>query len=179
MGMSILAASATAGDEKNEVSGIVGRTLISDQALHGQTLPPSSLIVRSGKGLTFEVNYLRSVVPRSMPSRWKCLLFSMLMRTSTPVAISFPHDYEPILVTPAVGLTRFPGTRGFTWMSFGGGFGHFSENNKRNYFGTDPGGSLTGGVIQAGLGLDVSPFQKDFSHFSFRGEVRDFYFRYS
>jgi hypothetical protein len=29
--------------------------------------------------------------------------------------------------------------------------------------------------MQAGLGLDVSPFQKGFSHFSFRGEVRDFY----
>jgi hypothetical protein len=51
--------------------------------------------------------------------------------------------------------------------------------HKLNYFGTDAGGSLTSGVIQAGLGLDVSPFQKGFSHFSFRGEVRDFYFRYS
>jgi hypothetical protein len=40
---------------------------------------------------------------------------------------------------------------------FGGGFGHFSESKKLNYFGTNPGRSSTTGVIQAGLGLDVSP----------------------
>jgi hypothetical protein len=60
-------------------------------------------------------------------------------------------------------------------VSFGSGFGHFSESNKLDYFGTNPGGSSTTGVIQAGLGLDVSPFPKRFSHFSFRGEVGDFY----
>ncbi|MFZ1051164.1 MAG: hypothetical protein WBP65_21045 [Candidatus Sulfotelmatobacter sp.] len=61
------------------------------------------------------------------------------------------------------------------WVSFGGGFGHFSESNNLNYYGTNPGGSSTSGVLQGGLGLDVSPFRKRFSHFSFRGEVRDFW----
>jgi hypothetical protein len=60
-------------------------------------------------------------------------------------------------------------------VSFGSGFGHFSESNKLDYFGTNPGGSSTTGVIQAGLGLEVSRFPKRFSHFSFRGEVGDFY----
>jgi hypothetical protein len=90
-----------------------------------------------------------------------------------------PTDYKQIFVTPAGRLSLFRGTRVSPWVSFGGGFGHFSESTKLNYFGTNPGGSSTTGVIQAGLGLDVSPFQKGFSHFSFRGEVRDFHFLYS
>ena len=72
-------------------------------------------------------------------------------------------DCEHIFVTPAVRLNLFPGTRVSPWVSFGGGFGHFSESNKLNYFGTNPGGSSTTGVIQADLGLDVSPFRKRFS----------------
>ena len=86
-----------------------------------------------------------------------------------------PTDYTQIFVTPAVRLNLFPGTRVSLWVSFGGGFGHFSESNKLSYFSTTPGGSSTTGVIQAGLGLDMRPLQKRFSHFSFRGEVRDFY----
>jgi hypothetical protein len=86
-----------------------------------------------------------------------------------------PTDYQQIFVIPAVRLNLFPGFRVSPWVSFGGGFAHFSESNKLNYFGTNPRGSSTTGVIQPGLGLDVSPFPKRFSHFSFCGEVRDFY----
>jgi hypothetical protein len=86
-----------------------------------------------------------------------------------------PTDYKQIFVTPAVRLNLFPESRVSPWVSFGGGFGHFSESNKLNYFGANPGGSSTTGAIQPGLGLDVSPFPKRFSHFSFCGKVRDFY----
>jgi hypothetical protein len=68
-----------------------------------------------------------------------------------------PGDYRHIFVTAAVRLNLFPGTRVLAWVRFGGGFGHFSESKKLNYFGTNPGRSSTTGVIQAGLGLDVSP----------------------
>jgi hypothetical protein len=60
MGVSVLAASATAQDEKNEVSGIVGRTFVSDQGVHPPNAPlipvPSPLgssttgVVRAGLG---------------------------------------------------------------------------------------------------------------------------------
>ncbi|MGA8237309.1 MAG: hypothetical protein WB918_12390, partial [Candidatus Sulfotelmatobacter sp.] len=55
--MSILGGSAAAQDEKNELSGLVGRIFISDQGIIGAT--NENPVVRSGKGLTFEVNYAR------------------------------------------------------------------------------------------------------------------------
>jgi hypothetical protein len=73
-----------------------------------------------------------------------------------------PTDYTQIFVTPAVRLNLFPVTRVSLWVSFGGGFLHFSESDKLNYFATNPGGSSTTGVIQAGLNLDLSPFRKRF-----------------
>jgi hypothetical protein len=82
-----------------------------------------------------------------------------------------PTDYKQIFVTPAVRSNLFPGSRVSPGVSFGGGFGHFSESNKLNYFGTNPGGSSTTGVIQPGLGLDVNPFPKRFSHFSFAARL--------
>jgi hypothetical protein len=53
--MCLLSASAAAQDESNQLTGIIGRTFISDQGIKG-ALPPNNL-VRSGKGLTLEVNY--------------------------------------------------------------------------------------------------------------------------
>jgi hypothetical protein len=90
-----------------------------------------------------------------------------------------PTDYKQSLSLPRSAQICFQGPGFSPRVSFGGGFGHFSESNQLSYFGTNLGGSSTTGVIQAGLGLDLSPFQKGLSHFSFRGEVRDFYFRYS
>jgi hypothetical protein len=55
--MSVLGGSAAAQDEKNELTGILGRVFISDQGIVGATYP--NPFVRSGKGLTFEVNYAR------------------------------------------------------------------------------------------------------------------------
>ena len=57
------------------------------------------------------------------------------------------------------------------WVSFGGGFGHFSQNGTLLYGGPNPGGSSTSGVIQGGLGLDVRVLHR----FSIRGQVRDFW----
>ncbi|MGA7376235.1 MAG: hypothetical protein WBW36_07810, partial [Candidatus Sulfotelmatobacter sp.] len=59
MGVSILAASAAAQDEKNELTGMLGRIFISDQGIHGANAPTINPFVRSGKGLTFEVDYAR------------------------------------------------------------------------------------------------------------------------
>jgi hypothetical protein len=86
-----------------------------------------------------------------------------------------PSDYRQIFVTPAVRLNLFPETKVTPWVSFGAGFGHFTESKNLNYYGTNPGTSSTSGVIQGGVGLDVSPFERRFKRFSFRGEVRDFY----
>jgi hypothetical protein len=56
-------------------------------------------------------------------------------------------------------------------VSFGAGFGHFSEDKTLIYGGANPGGSSTSGVIQGGFGLDVRVWHR----YSLRGEVRDFW----
>jgi hypothetical protein len=52
--MSILGGSAAARDEQNELTGVIGRVFISDQGIIGAT--NENPVVRSGTGLTFEVD---------------------------------------------------------------------------------------------------------------------------
>jgi hypothetical protein len=68
-------------------------------------------------------------------------------------------------------VNLFPETAVSPWISFGGGFAHFTEANNLIFFGTNPGKSTTSGVLQIGLGLDVKVWRR----FSIRGQVRDFY----
>jgi len=49
-----------AAAQKNELSGILGRTFISDQGIQGA--PSYDPDLRFGKGLTFEANYARRVI---------------------------------------------------------------------------------------------------------------------
>jgi hypothetical protein len=176
MGMCILGRSAAAQDEKNELTGILGRIIISDQGIHGPNAPTVNPFVRSGKGLTFEINYARRLfgteiyaISAEVPA-----VFNLDEDLGSGGDV-VPSDYKQIFVTPSVRVNLFPATKVSPWVSFGGGFGHFSEGSNLNYYGANPGSSSTSGVIQGGLGLDVSPFLKRFSHFSFRGEARDFY----
>ena len=176
LGMSILGASAAAQDEKNELTGIAGRIFISDQGITGPNAPTVNPVIHSGKGLTFEINYARRLfgtevysISAEVPAVFN---LDEDLNAGGPVV---PVDYKQIFVTPAVRVNLFPATKVSPWVSFGGGFARFSENKNLLYYGTNPGGSSTSGVIQGGLGLDVSPFERRFRHFSFRGEVRDFF----
>ena len=58
--VAMLAASAVAQDEKNEIGGIIGRTFVSDQGIKGATY--FDPIIHSGKGLTFEGEYGRRIL---------------------------------------------------------------------------------------------------------------------
>lgn len=64
LGMCMLTASVAALDEKNELTGVIGRIFISDQGIHGATY--SNPFVRSGKGFSFEVNYARKFYATAM-----------------------------------------------------------------------------------------------------------------
>jgi hypothetical protein len=165
-----LGATAAAQDEKNELTGILGRTFISDEGIQGATY--FNPFVRSGKGLTFEVNYARRLfgtavyaVSGEVPAVFN--LDEDLNSGSDVV----PVDYKQIFVTPSARVNLFPETAVSPWISLGGGFGHFSENKNLIYGGTNPGGSSTSGVLQGGIGLDVRVWH----HFSIRGEARDFW----
>jgi hypothetical protein len=177
IGVSILAASAAAqDDEKNELTGMIGRIFISDQGIHGPNAPTVNPFVRSGKGLTFEVNYARHFFGKDVYAIWVEVpaVFNLDEDLGSGGDV-VPPDYKQIFVTPSLRANLFPATKVSPWVSFGGGFAHFSESSNLNYYGPNPGGSSTSGVIQGGFGLDISPFERRFRHFSFRGEVRDFW----
>ena len=155
--------------QKNELSGILGRTFISNQGIQGA--PSYDPELRFGNGLTFEVNYARRVVDAG--------LFSLALEV--PFVVDpvedlhaaqnlIPKQYSSFFVTPAARLNAFPDQAVSPWVSFGGGFGHFSESSTLEFGGPNPGKTgTTTGVLQAGLGLDV----RLSGHFSLRGEGRD------
>jgi hypothetical protein len=168
--------SSAAQDESNQLTGIIGRTFISDQRIQGSSAPPINPFVRSAQGLTFEINYAHRFFGTSIYSvSGEVPAVFNLDEDLNSGANVVPVDYKQIFVTPAVRVNLFPVTAVSPWVSFGGGFGRFSQNSTLIYGGKNPGGSSTTGVMQGGLGLDVNPFQHRFSRFGFRGEVRDFW----
>jgi hypothetical protein len=172
--MSILGSSAAAqdekNDEKNELTGMVGRIFISDQGIPGAT--NFNPVVRSGEGITFEVNYARRffATPIYAVSGEVPAVFNLDEKLNSGDNV-VPQNYKQIFVTPSARVNLFPETAVSPWVSFGGGFGHFSENKTLLYGGPNPGGSTTSGVVQGGFGLDV----KVLGRFSIRGQVRDFW----
>ena len=169
----ILAASAAAQDEKNEIGGMLGRPFISDQGIKGATYFDPT--IHFGKGLSVEAEYARRflVTPIYAISAEVPLLYNHDIDLNAG-AYGFavvPSDMKALFVTPAARVNLFPTTAVSPWVSLGAGFGHFSEGNTLVYGGTNPGKSKTGFVLQGGLGLDVKVWRK----LSIRGEVRDFW----
>ena len=162
---------AQAAAQKNELSGILGRTFTSDQGIPGA--PSYDPDLHFGKGLTFEVNYARQVMrgePWSLDLEVPFVVNPVEHLHAAQNVI--PKQYSSYFVTPAARFNAFPGTAVSPWVSFGGGFGHFSESSTLESGGANPGKTGTStGVLQAGLGLDV----KIFGRFSLRGEARDFW----
>ena len=168
--MIILAASAAA-QQKNELSGLIGRTFISDQGVTGiSTFDP---ILHSGNGLTFQVNYGR----RLMGGGFAALTFEVPFVVNYDEDVHFsvnvvPEHYRSYFVTPSVRANIFAANAVSPWVSFGGGFGHFSESSTLEFGGPNPGKTgTTTGIFQMGVGLDV----KIWHNFSVRGEARDFF----
>jgi len=171
--VTMLAVSAVAQDEKNEVGGMIGRVFISDQGIQNATY--FDPIIHSGKGLTVEGEYARR------------FLVTPIYSLSGEVVAAYnpdedlnagdygnsvvPSDYKQLFVTPAARLNLFPTTAVSPWVSLGGGVAHFSESKTLIYGGTNPGGSKTSGVLEAGVGLDVKVWKK----LSVRLDVRDFW----
>jgi outer membrane protein with beta-barrel domain len=171
--VTMLAASAVAQDEKNEVGGILGRTFISNQGITGGTFPKT--IIAAGKGLTFEGEYaLRFIVTPVYAISVEALIAYNHDVDLNGGAYGFavvPSDYKELFVTPAVRANLFPTTAVSPWVSLGAGFGHISQSSMLIYGGANPGKNTTSAVIEGGIGLDVKVWKK----LSIRGEVRDFY----
>jgi hypothetical protein len=160
------------GQESQELTAIIGRTIISDHGVVGvSTFDP---ILHSGKGLSLELNYAHKL--KSVE------LFSFAVEV--PVLFNFkeqvhfsvnqvPRDYKSIFVTPALRVNFAPQIALSPWVSIGGGYGHFSYNSSlefQNFPNPGPASSNTG-IFQIGGGLDVRVLRWA----KVRGEVRDFY----
>jgi hypothetical protein len=155
--------------QKNELSGLLGRTFISDQGIVGGTFFDNN--VHFGKGLTFEVNYARRVLEPGLAS----------VSLEVPVVVNWdedlasdapqvPKDFKSFFVTPSARLNIFSNSAVSPWVSFGGGVGRFNESSTQ-VAGVSSKTGTTTGALQAGLGLDV----RVFGRFSMRGEFRDFW----
>ena len=155
-----------ANAQKNELTGIIGRTFISDQVIPTSTDIDNKL--RFGKGLTFEGNISRKF--------WEAQALALSLEV--PVVFNVDVDvhthtnpvangFSSIFVTPAARLNIFANTAVSPWVSVGGGFGHFSGSAVQ----LEPNKGTTTGIFQIGGGLDVSLTHR----FSIRGEVRDFW----
>jgi len=166
--VAILTASAFA--QRNELTGIIGRTFISDQGVKGSNLFNND--VHHGKGLTFEVNYGRHIWGEGFTR----LTFEVpavfnLDEDLNYAANSVPASYQSYFVTPSLRANIFAMTSVSPWISAGGGFGHFNPANHLEFGGPSGAKSTTSGVMQIGVGLDIRLKQR----FSFRGEARDFW----
>jgi len=165
---------AQAAAQKNELSGILGRTFISNQGIQGA--PAYDPDLRFGNGLTFEVNYARHVMVMGRGFLSLALEVPFVVNLDEDLHAALPNrvpeQYASYFVTPAARLNVFSGQGVSPWVSVGGGFGHFAESSTLLFGGNNTGKTGTNtGVFQAGFGLDV----KIFHRFSLRGEARDFW----
>jgi hypothetical protein len=171
--MTVTAVLFAQDEGKNELGAAIGRTFISDQGIQNATF--SGATIHSGKGFSIEVDYARRfiVTPVFALSGEVPALFNPDedLNGGNYLNAVVPKNYKQFFLTPSARLNLFPTTAVSPWVSFGGGVGHFSEGNTLVYGGTNPGKSTTSGVLQGGLGLDV----RFFSHFTMRGEARDFW----
>ena len=166
----ILVANAAA-QQKNELTGIVGRTFISDQGVRGTNAGDTDL--QFGNGFTFEVNYGRRLF--GGPVAGLTLEVPFVYSPDEDLRFSLnliPESYRSFFLTPSIRANLVPDTGLSPWLSIGGGFGHFSESSNLEAGGPNPGKTgTTTGVLQIGAGLDVRIWHA----IRLRGQVRDFY----
>ena len=166
----IFAVHATA--QKNELSGMLGRTLISDRRISGA--PSYDPDLRFGDGLTFELNYARRLMGSELLSLSLEVPFVVNADDDLHAAQNLiPKQYSSYFVTPAARVNLFPDQAVSPWVSLGGGLGHFGASSTLE-FGNLPNLGKTGtntGVLQVGFGLDVRLYK----HFTLRGELREFW----
>lgn len=169
--VTFLAASAAA--QKNELAGGLGRTFIPDQTIKPGPIPISNNVIRSGNGLTWEINYARHLLGGGF----------VALDAEVPVVGNpdedlgsgngaVPHTYSSVFVTPAARVRFFAENALQFWVSGGGGFGHWTISNTLVYGGVNPGPkSKNSGVAQGAVGVDLR-LKKSFG---FRLAARDFY----
>jgi len=167
--LGLLVPSASA--QRNELTGIIGRTFVSDQGVNGFVTTDNNLTF--GHGLSLEANYGRRLIDLGIVGLTFEVPFVVNFNENVHFNLNVvPKDYRSFFVTPALRANLFPGAGLSPWVSVGGGMGYFKESSTLEFGGPNPGNTgTTSGVFQFGGGLDVHLFR----NLSVRGEVRDFF----
>lgn len=158
--------------QKNEISGLLGRTFVSNQGI-----PSTSSfgdLLRFGNGLSFEINYARRLVTTDVFSLSAEVPFVVNPDEDlhAPLPNKIPRQYSSVMTAPSARVNLFPDVAVSPWVSFGGGFAHYGESSTLLFGGKNTGSTETNtSALQGGLGLDVKLVRS----FSLRGEVRDFW----
>jgi len=150
-GSTIAAAQEQANEQKNEIAGTIGRTIISDQT------PPNTNFfdntVHFGKGTSFEVNYGHLLRRYG----WGNLTVEVPVIVNPDEDLNYgtdqiPQQYSSYFVTPAARVNLIPNLAVSPWVSFGGGLGRFQASRNLVFFGTNTGHRIkTTGVLEAGV----------------------------
>ena len=161
----------TATAQDNQISGLIGRTFISDQGIPGANYPDPT--IHFGNGLTFEANYSRHLLGSGFSRLWVEVPAEFnLDQDLNAGANVIPEGYKSIFVAPSARVNFFAMTAISPWVSFGGGFALFNLSSQLVYGGNNPSsGNHATGALQGGAGLDVRFHPK----FSARLAVRDFW----
>ena len=171
LGSLVTLISGASAQERNELTGVIGRTFVSDQGVTGTSTPGA--LLTSGHGLTFEANYGRRLMDFGLVGLTGEVPFVVNFKQNVHYDLNLvPKDYKSFFITPSIRANLFPDNGLSPWVSVGGGFGYFKESSSLEFFGPNTGKTgTTTGVFQVGAGLDV----KLLSRLSVRGEVRDFF----
>lgn len=159
-------------DKKNELSGSVGRTFVSNQSAPAPGLSNPS--VYFGHGVSFAGSFAR----RIRDFNWADLAVEVPVIVDPDEHLDYaanviPKGYKSIFVTPAARFRLIPSFAISPWVSFGGGVGHFESSRALVFSGINTGHRVkTVGVIQGGVGMDVRIPWK-FHSWKFRLETRD------
>ena len=169
--LSACAAAAQSQESKNEIAGTIGRTFISDQTPPGTNFFDNT--IHFGKGLSFEGDYARRL--RRYGFADLSLEVPVIVNPDEDLnygANQIPKQYSSWFVTPAARANFLPGMLLSPWLSFGGGIGHFSASQDLLFSGKNTGArGKTTGVLQAGIGFDVTLPRMGSTRFRF--EARD------
>jgi len=171
LGLLVGLISSACAQEKNELSGLIGRTFVSDKGVTGTSTPGA--LLTSGAGLSVQANYGRRLLNLGIVGLTGEVPFVVNFDQKVSYDLNLiPKDYKSFFATPSLRANLFPGSGFSPWVSAGGGFGYFKENSTLEFGGVNPGKTgTTTGIFQMGVGLDI----KLFSRFSVRGEARDFF----
>lgn len=173
---SVIAASAqdsTQDDKKNEIAGTIGHTFISNQGVLNSGL--SNSVLTFGPGFSFEVNYARVLLAHD----WADFAVEVPAVFNPDEDLHYqtnqiPEGYSSFFVTPAARLRFFPDVAISPWVSFGGGLGYFDSSSNLLFSGSNAGNrTVTTGVLQGGVGLDVSLPCHCLDRLRIRVEARD------